>query len=402
MESILNIEISCFANYDIPANPKPVNLLAWLKSDKHFEKQKAIILTEDKAERNKLKAELPAITPSGSFTYRALKNLIRHSRFIQFDIDEKGNEHLGNYMALKSHICNIANVAYCGLSVSGKGFWGLIPIAHPEKHKQHFKALEQAFKKFNITIDPSCKDVSRLRGYSFDPDAYFNHNAKVFTGIYKEPVKKNILRPKFNPNYTSQNKIDVAVNMIHQAPNGEKHNTLLKAAKLMGGYIASGEVDEDAAVIAMGNAILNRDIDNFEAAKKTIEDGIKFGKNCPIEVSIAFHKQLHISINEKSQKDCKNILTPNKDFFSETKYIEIKEHISENWNPDIIELETFFETASLPIHPVNLNPFSTITNISLFIESHIATVKTNNGNRTFLPYLERLKELKNITNKPNL
>ena len=40
-------------------------------------------------------------------------------------------------------------MAYCGLSVSGKGFWGLIPIANPDKHRLHFTALKEAFGIFN-------------------------------------------------------------------------------------------------------------------------------------------------------------------------------------------------------------------------------------------------------------
>jgi len=66
----------------------------------------------------------------------------------------------------------------------------------------------------------------------------------------------------------------------------------------------------------------------------------------------------------------------------------------ENWEQDITELETYFTGITLPTQPVKLNPYSTITNVSLFIESHFATVKFNNGNRTYLPYLNRLHELK--------
>jgi len=36
--------------------------------------------------------------------------------------------------------------------------------------------------------------------------------------------------------------------------------------------------------------------------------------------------------------------------------------------------------------------------LSKFIHSHIATVKANNGNRTFLPYLNRLQDLKQFLN----
>lgn len=68
----------------------------------------------------------------------------------------------------------------------------------------------------------------------------------------------------------------------------------------------------------------------------------------------------------------------------------------ENWEQDITELENCFTGITLPTQPVKLNRCSTITNCSLFIESHFATVKANNGKRTFLPYLNRLQELKQV------
>ncbi len=279
MGSILDIEVSCFVNYDTPANPKPVNLLTWLKSDKHFEKQKTIMSINIKAERDKLKAELPAITPSGIFTYRAMKNLVKHTGFIQFDIDKKGNEHIENYNELKTLISNISNVAYCGLSVSGTGYWGLIPIAYPDKHFLHFQFCFTAFEKFGINIDPAPKSISSLRGYAYDPEAYFNHNATILNR-YEEPVKKY---PAITSKFKTTNKIDVAIKMIHQAPDGEKHNILFKAARLIGGYIITGVVNEDDAIIALEEAIQNRNINSLDAAKKTILDGIKMGKNSPID-----------------------------------------------------------------------------------------------------------------------
>ncbi|MEI2822960.1 MAG: DUF6371 domain-containing protein [Chitinophagaceae bacterium] len=65
----------------------------------------------------------------------------------------------------------------------------------------------------------------------------------------------------------------------------------------------------------------------------------------------------------------------------------------ENWEQDIAELENYFASIKLPTQPIKLDQCSTITNCSLFIESHIATLKLYNGNKTFLPYLERLKLL---------
>ena len=68
----------------------------------------------------------------------------------------------------------------------------------------------------------------------------------------------------------------------------------------------------------------------------------------------------------------------------------------QNWSNDIAELENYFASIELPTQPVKLNRCSTITDCSLFIESHFATVKANNGKRTFFPYLNRLHELKQV------
>ena len=68
----------------------------------------------------------------------------------------------------------------------------------------------------------------------------------------------------------------------------------------------------------------------------------------------------------------------------------------QTWSNDIAELETYFESITPPTQPLKLNKCATIKDCSLFIESHFATVKANNGKRTFLPYLNRLQELKQV------
>lgn len=68
----------------------------------------------------------------------------------------------------------------------------------------------------------------------------------------------------------------------------------------------------------------------------------------------------------------------------------------ENWEQDITELENYFKGITLPVQPIRLNDCSTINNCSVFIESHLAAVKANIGKRTFLPYLKRLQELKQV------
>ena len=66
-----------------------------------------------------------------------------------------------------------------------------------------------------------------------------------------------------------------------------------------------------------------------------------------------------------------------------------------SWEHEITELENYFASIDIPAEPVMLNSYTKISNCSLFIQSHTATVKANNGKRTMLPYLNRLQELKN-------
>lgn len=73
--------------------------------------------------------------------------------------------------------------------------------------------------------------------------------------------------------------------------------------------------------------------------------------------------------------------------------LPIKEQ-PQTWSNDIAELETYFYNIEIPAQSIKLSQNTTITDISSFIDSHFATLKANNGKRTFLPYLNRLKELK--------
>lgn len=69
---------------------------------------------------------------------------------------------------------------------------------------------------------------------------------------------------------------------------------------------------------------------------------------------------------------------------------------SEFWDKEISELENYFAGITLPTQPQSLNKYSKINDCKKFIESHLARVKAYNGNQNFLPYLNRLFELKTI------
>lgn len=66
----------------------------------------------------------------------------------------------------------------------------------------------------------------------------------------------------------------------------------------------------------------------------------------------------------------------------------------ENWNNEIEVMEDFFKEVATDKQPIQLYTSSRIIDVPIFVKNHLATVKANNGNKTFLPYLNRLQELK--------
>jgi hypothetical protein len=105
------------------------------------------------------------------------------------------------------------------------------------------------------------------------------------------------------------------------------------------------------------------------------------------EINKLTNANIKILRNTKVQ----NLTKPNID-----KLTNVNIEQPENWERDISELKTYFESIELPTKSIKLNQCSTVINLPLFIESHFATVKANNGKQTFLPYLNRLQELKKV------
>lgn len=221
------------------------------------------------------------ITPSGIFSQRRQDCLIKHSGFIAIDIDKAAtNEFITNWGDLPNIITQLKNIAYFGRSVGGEGFWALIPIAHPDKHKAHFRALQQAFSRLGIALDPAPSNVASCRFYAHDPEGYINPNAIPFTGILEEEA------PTPPPISTSQGNngwlLDWILKEMRNVPLGERHTTRLKLGRLAGGYIAGGLLPHDAGETLV-SAYINDYGSNAQPKEiKAIKDGIKNGMQHPI------------------------------------------------------------------------------------------------------------------------
>ncbi|AMQ55616.1 BT4734/BF3469 family protein [Algoriphagus sanaruensis] len=262
-KSVLDVEVSCFANYWETKNARPVNLITWLTSEKFRAKVEEIRNTECKSKRDELKGTLPAITPSGKFSKRCESGLIKHSGFIQIDLDRQDNLHISNWYDLKIELMKLPEIAYLGKSVSGTGYWGLIPIpADPEGHKFYFDALEEIFfRNWGIKLDKKPKNIASLRGYSYDNEAHFNHQAKTF--LKKKPPIK-IPPPIFKIKRNNGSGLeDWVINKLESSQPGEFHSQRLKVGRIAGGLVAAGRLD---------GGILNQLIENYLNNFSTIDD----------------------------------------------------------------------------------------------------------------------------------
>ena len=146
--------------------------------------------TIDKYRETKKKEDklaLPVFTCSGTFSTRTNDGLDEHNGVICIDIDKKDNSDVKNFDEIRTLMKQIPYVAYCGHSCGGEGYFVLMPIEDSEKHLQHYLSAIDDFERCGITVDKSCKNVSRTRFISYDNDAYFNYEAVEYSRV-KETV----------------------------------------------------------------------------------------------------------------------------------------------------------------------------------------------------------------------
>lgn len=184
-----------------------INLKDFILSGQYKEVAEQIRCGATAEERHDIKKQLynqiPAVTVSGRFSQHKSDHLIEASGLICIDIDRKDNVDI--MPQVPSILQKLKYVAYCGKSISGDGYFAIIPIENPKHFKQHLYALEEEMKSYGIVIDKSCKDITRLRYASYDADGYYNPNATTYyweldteakvTKNTKEKVIKNRLSP---------------------------------------------------------------------------------------------------------------------------------------------------------------------------------------------------------------
>jgi hypothetical protein len=189
-QTIFDVEASYLPSIDCSDKAiKQVSLASLLLSDRWKDQVQAVRDEVDTDRQKEKKQALPAFMPSGLFSKKVAEGLQRHSGFICIDIDGKDNPDMDIEQA-KQQLAEFAEMAYIGLSVGGKGLFCVVPIAYPDKHGEHFLALQSDFKEIGIKIDDQCKDITRARIVSFDPNPYVNEQAEAYTFTKRKPQPK--------------------------------------------------------------------------------------------------------------------------------------------------------------------------------------------------------------------
>jgi len=153
-------------------------------------KCRAALTIGDEKLYSSLKSKLPAVTFCGEFkNIRKASEVSLYNNLMILDIDHIPMEKL---QGIKTTLSNDKYVLSLWESPSGKGLKCLIKIdSDYEKHKAVFNSLKNYFfDKYEVELDVSGKDISRLCFSSWDENIFFNANAEAYTDFIEEKNTK--------------------------------------------------------------------------------------------------------------------------------------------------------------------------------------------------------------------
>ncbi len=183
-KNLLDIQCTFWPNIYTAEPAGTRSLFGLLTTTAYKEQVEAVRLEPDEDKQKAMKKELPCYTPSGLFKTSAKEDdLQQHTGYICIDVDQKDNPDCTNFSQLKEFCPQNPNILYCGFSVRGRGYFIIIPLADPQRHREAFKSLQKQFAACGLVIDPRCVNIGRKRVVSYDPDPYINTAALPYTPI---------------------------------------------------------------------------------------------------------------------------------------------------------------------------------------------------------------------------
>jgi predicted P-loop ATPase len=284
------------------------------------------------------KKALPYVTISGLFKERNADSLTQHSGFIAIDIDGlKDLNHVREQICCDNHF--YAVFVSCG----GAGLCAIAKI-NPKLHLESFNYLNKyLYEKYNIIeVDEKCKDVSRARFVSYDPDLYINKDAEVVK------VKAYTKKPKEQTSYVFVDSefSDIIKNIIAQkidvtADYGDWVNI---------GFALAGKFGENGRTYFHSLSELNPEYNQRKADEKYTHL-LKTNRNViPIDFIYNLAKKENIEIQAVDEKNIVN---------------QLKQFVSKNYNMKRNVISRNIEIDAIPLNDIDIN--SVFLNCKTFI-----------------------------------
>ena len=166
------------------SEPYVMTLREFLELGRYYQSDIARIRSIlDKSERDRLKTRiLPCGSLSAQMKTRSRfakdeQKILKYNSLIVLDFDG-----LENVERAKEELSKLPFFWYIGLSVSGTGLFGIVPIGTDDwrQHKIYFKALKEELAGYGFKVDESCSDVGRVRVISYDEHPFYNEKCSVF------------------------------------------------------------------------------------------------------------------------------------------------------------------------------------------------------------------------------
>lgn len=204
-------------------------------------------------------------------THREDASVVEHSGFFCLDFDKCDTDKIIEQLKHDPYIFA------AWLSPSGKGVKALVKCPpYIDKHDLYYTAFLDRYP----SLDSTSRNISRGQYESYDPNLWINPNSLIWDKrLTEEQRRKN---KEKEANRRGAKVISTAVAMVRSSYDGIKHESLRNAAVLMGGYIATGRVNEEEAIKVLEEEIKAKNPSDFNGAQRTIRDGIEFGKTRPL------------------------------------------------------------------------------------------------------------------------
>lgn len=215
----------------------------------------------------------------GHLTHREDASVVEHSGLFILDFDNC------DVALKKAKLQNDPYIYAVWTGPSGSGVKALVRCPpNLEAHNQYYTAFLDRYPE----LDSTSRNISRGTFESYDPELWINQQSLIWDKKLTEDQRRK------NKDKESGRRgakiISTAVSMVRSSYDGIKHESLLKAANLLGGYVATGRVSEAEAIKVLEEEIRLKNPSDFSAAQETIRDGIDFGKSRPLVESKKIEK----------------------------------------------------------------------------------------------------------------